>query len=107
MTLGENEDALGYANPDATPLPVIEKEHCKELLDHYLDMERPGLKKLFHPEITDNHISNAHKMANALLNDQDLKCPSREAALYLSLLTLYDLVIFVGKYYSYPLCIVC
>ncbi|KAF8247335.1 hypothetical protein K440DRAFT_629348 [Wilcoxina mikolae CBS 423.85] len=69
--------------------PITEDE-CRNNFENFFH-DKPGLKAMYPGGATPDHISRAVKMANEILTE--MKCPSREAALYFTLLILYDLVI--------------
>ncbi|KAF8245514.1 hypothetical protein K440DRAFT_646215 [Wilcoxina mikolae CBS 423.85] len=81
-------------NLDDAAVKPITKKHCRDLFKNHFTNERPGLHRFYRGGPTDEQISAAKKMANNIITN--LECDSREVALYLSLLTLYDLVILVG-----------
>ena len=81
-------------NLDEATVKPITREHCRNLFKNHFTKEKPGLHKFYRGEPTEEQVTAAKIMANKILTD--LKCNSREVALYLSLLTLYDLVILVG-----------
>jgi hypothetical protein len=89
---GVNKLDMGvdYENIDLTP------ENISTFLIHYVDILRPGLKR-FYPEPKQSLSTDTEpiKRAEVFANRMRKLC-GREAAMELTLLTLYDLVVLVG-----------
>jgi hypothetical protein len=75
-------------------LDAITEESCRSFFKGFFG-DKTGLKTLYPNGATEEHILKAVAMANELLSPR-LGCPSREAALCLTVLQFYDLVILVG-----------
>jgi uncharacterized membrane protein len=72
----------------------IKEESCRSFFNGFF-RTKAGLKTFYPNGATEEHIKKAVVMANELLSER-LGCPSREAAICLSVLQFYDLVLFVG-----------
>jgi len=84
-----------HTSDDQVPIEPITEDDCRNNFENFFN-DKPGLKSMYPSGATPEHITRAVTMSNEILTK--MKCPSREAALYFTLLILYDLVILAGAF---------